>query len=51
VGSEVLAENDVTFSDREVIKECWEAGADVAFPDKSTSFVTYVYQDLTLEEK
>jgi len=34
-----------------MINECLEAVADVAFPDKSTSFLKLVYQDSPLEEE
>jgi hypothetical protein len=40
-----------TFSDAEIIKDCLEAIANVALPDKTTSFLKEVYQDSLLGEE
>lgn len=46
-----LTQKYETFSDAEIIKDCLEAIANVALPDKTASFWKVIQQDLLLEEE
>jgi hypothetical protein len=50
-GFQNLTQKYETFSDAEIKKGCLEAIADVALPDKTTSFLKVVYQDSLLEQE